>query len=112
MRIPVALTGAAIAVLASSPALAQRNKFEGLRQCERFAAVQFKRHNPAFVRFMIDRSSFSEDRFADQVGTQFVSSIYQGKAIYEGASGPTRVRFVCLHAGYRRGPVLVYTLPE
>ncbi len=95
-----------------APANAQRNKFDGLRQCERHAAVQFKRHNPAFRRFMIDRASAEEDKFADQVGAQFVSTVYHGKATYEAASGPKPVRFICLNAGFRRGPVFVYTTPE
>jgi hypothetical protein len=108
----VLLAGAAIAVLISSSAFAQRNNFDALRECEHYAALQFKRHNPAFRRFIIDRAGVSEDKFADKIGTQFVSTIYHGKATYEAASGPKRERFICLHAGYRRRPVFVYTLPE
>lgn len=102
----------AFVVLASTSALAQRTKFNGLRECERRAAVQFIRHNPAFKRFMIDRASVSEDKFADRIGAQFVSTVYYGKGVYEAASGPKIVRFICLHAGYRKGPVFVYTMPE
>jgi hypothetical protein len=105
-------TALAAVLLLPTAASAQRTKFDGLRQCERFGALQFRKHNPAFRRFMIDRSSVSEDKFVDQVGQQFVSTIYHGKAIYEAAAGPKHVRFICLHAGYRRGPVFVYTLPE
>lgn len=107
-----AFTVLAAALVLPSAASAQRTKFDGLRQCERYGALQFRKQNPAFRRFLIDRSSVSEDRFADQVGQQFVSTIYHGKATYEAAVGPKPVRFVCLHAGYRRGPVFVYTLPE
>lgn len=107
-----AFTVLAAALMLPSAASAQRTKFDGLRQCERYGALQFRKQNPAFRRFLIDRSSVSEDRFADQVGQQFVSTIYHGKATYEAAVGPKPVRFVCLHAGYRRGPVFVYTLPE
>lgn len=105
-------TAIAVALLLPSQALAQRTKFDGLRQCERYGALQFRKQNPAFRRFMIDRASVSEDRFADQVGQQFVSTIYHGRATFEAASGPKNVRFICLHAGYRRGPVFVYVLPE
>jgi hypothetical protein len=52
------------------------------------------------------------DRFADKVGSQFVSTIYYGKALYEAGSGATTVPFICLHAGVGRGPVFVYTLPQ
>jgi hypothetical protein len=103
----------AAAALIPTPASAQRTKFAGLRECERFGAVQFLRQNPTFRRFIIDRSSVEEDKFAAQAGTQFVSTIYHGKALYEaGTAGPKTVRFICLHAGYRRGPVFVYTMPE
>ena len=101
-----------VCVAGGTPAQAQRNKFDGLRQCERHAAVQFRKDNPAFRRFMINRASVSEDKYADQVGTQFVSTIYHGKAMYEAGTGEKNVRFICLHAGYRRGPVFVYTMPE
>lgn len=106
------VTTLAAVLLLPSAAAAQRTKFDGLRQCERFGALQFRKHNPAFRRFMIDRSSVNEDKYVDQVGQQFVSTIYHGKATYEAGNGPKPVRFICLHAGYRRGPVFVYTLPE
>lgn len=106
----------ALAILAASllppPALAKRNNFAGLRQCERQAAAQLRRQNPDFRRFMIDRSSVHEEKFADQVGTQFVSAVYYGKAVLDGAAGPKPVRFICLHGGYKRAPVFVYTMPE
>jgi hypothetical protein len=106
------LTALAATLVLPSAASAQRTKFDGLRQCERFGALQFRKQNPAFRRFMIDRSSVGEDKYVDQVGQQFVSTIYHGKATYEAAAGPKQMRFICLHAGYRRGPVFVYTLPE
>jgi hypothetical protein len=106
------ITVLALALMLPSAASAQRTKFDGLRQCERYGALQFRKHNPAFRRFIIDRSSVSEDKFVDQVGQQFVSTIYHGRAIFEAGLGPKQVRFICLHAGYRRGPVFVYTLPE
>lgn len=105
-------TALAAALLLPSAASAQRTKFDGLRQCERYGSLQFRKQNPAFRRFLIDRSSVGEDKYVDQVGQQFVSTIYHGKATYEAAAGPKPVRFICLHAGYRRGPVFVYTLPE
>ena len=100
------------ALLLPATAQAQRSKFDGLRQCERHGSAQFRRHNTAFRRFLIDRATVTEDRYADQVGTRFVSAIYHGKGLYEAAAGPKSVRFICLHAGYRRGAVFVYTLPE
>lgn len=108
----VLFTTLAVSLILPSAASAQRTKFDGLRQCERFGALQFRKQNPSFRRFLIDRSSVVEDKFVDQVGQQFVSTIYHGKAAYEAGGGPKQVRFICLHAGYRRGPVFVYTLPE
>jgi hypothetical protein len=107
-----ALLLAAVLATAAVPAQAQRSTFGGLSECSRRAAVQFKRHNPTFRRFVIDRASVSDDKFADRVGNQFVSTIYHGKATYEAAFGPKTVRFICLHGGVGRGALLVYTLPE
>jgi hypothetical protein len=100
------------AIFISSPAAAQRNKFDGLRQCERHASSQFRKNNPQFRRFVIDRAGVHEDKHAAHVGTQFVSTVYHGKAMLDNGSGEKAVRFVCLHAGYKRGPLFVYTLPE
>ncbi len=112
MGIKPALIALAIAVLPATPAAAQATTFRGLAECTRRAAVQFKRHNPAFRRFVIDRASVTEDKYADRVGNQFVSTIYSGMATYEAAAGPKKVRFLCLHAGIGRGPVFVYALPD
>ena len=103
---------AALGVLAAlaSPALAQRTSFHGLLECSRFAAVQFKRSNPAFKRFVIDRATVTEDRYAGRVGHQFISTIYHGKATFEAASAPKTVRFICLHGGIGRGAVFIYVL--
>ena len=68
--------------------------------------------NPQFRRFVIDRASVSEDKYAALVGTQFVSTVYHGKALLDNGSGEKTVRFVCLHAGYKRGPLFVYTMAE
>jgi len=54
------------ALVMSSPASAQRNKFDGLRQCERLASAQMRKSNAQFRRFVIDRSSVSEDKCADR----------------------------------------------
>lgn len=104
--------GVCLAALASADALAQRTRYEALLGCERFAVLKFKRHDPAFRRFIIDRASVEVDKFADKVGNQFVSTVYSGKALYEAGNGPKTVRFVCLHAGSGRGPVFVYALGD
>jgi hypothetical protein len=114
-RNPIAsLFGLALsaALIWPAPASAQRTKFDGLRQCEHYAAQQFRKRNPAFRRFIIDRASVGEDRYAGQIGQQFISTVYHGRATFEAAGGPQQVRFICLHAGYRRGAVFVYTMPE
>jgi hypothetical protein len=100
------------ALFFSSPASAQRNKFDGLRQCERHASAQFRKVNPQFRRFVIDRSSVSEDKHAAPIGLQFVSTVYHGKAMLDNGNGEKTVRFICLHAGYKRGPLFVYTMAE
>jgi hypothetical protein len=106
------LLAAALAVTMVAPAAAQRTTFSALSQCSRYAAVQFKRHDPGFRRFVIERASVTEDRFSDRVGNQFVSTIYRGKATYEGPAGPRLVRFICLHGGIGRGAVFVYMLSD
>ena len=109
-----ALLAGALLLALTLPATAApraKTRFDGIRDCERLAAVQFKRHNPAFRRFVIDRANVDDDKYADSVGTTFVSTIYQGKATYEAAKGPLPTRFICLHGGGGRGAVFVYTLP-
>ena len=106
---PVVLAALIPLVLGSSQAIAQRTTSDALIACERYAAVDFKRRNPAFRRFVIDRSGVTVDRFADKVGSQFVSAIYHGHAFYDAGTGPRVVRFLCLYA-MGRGPLFVYTL--
>ena len=101
-----------LAALAIAPAQAQTSKFDGLRGCERYGAVQFKRRDPAFRRFRIERTSVTADRYARMVGNQYVATIYSGKAAYDGGSGTKLVRFVCLHGGIGKGPLFVYTLAD
>lgn len=74
--------------------------------------MQFKRHNPSFRRFVIDRASVVEERYNANVGNQYVASIFHGSAIYDSGGGAKRRSFVCLHAGFGKGAVFVYTLPE
>jgi hypothetical protein len=106
------LAGALILALTLPAAAAPRakTKFDGIRDCERLGAVQFKRHNLAFKRFVIDRASVEDDKYADQVGNTFVSTIYRGKATYEAAKAAGATRFICLHGGVGRDAVFVYTL--
>jgi hypothetical protein len=106
---------AAVVVLcafATVPALAQKSTEDGLKDCEKLAAVKFKQENPAFKKFAIARADVEEDKFADKVGTQFVSTVYHGKAIYQSGGEPAEVRFICLHGGLGKGAVFVYTMPR
>jgi hypothetical protein len=103
---------ALLALLLAPGAHAQTSKFDGLRGCERIAAVQFKRHNPAFRRFRIERTSVTVDRYAAMVGNQYVATVYSGKAAYDDGRGTRLVHFVCLHGGIGRGPLFVYTLAD
>ena len=103
---------AALCVLAAAPALAQKSTEDGLRDCEKLAAKKFKQENAAFKKFAITRADVEEDKFADKVGTQFVSTVYHGKAVYQAAGEPDKVRFICLHGGLGKGAVFVYTLPR
>ena len=106
---------AAIAVLcalAAVPAFAQRSTEDGLKDCEKLAAVKFKQENPAFKKFAITRADINEDVFTDKVGTQPVTTVYHGNAVYQAGGEPADVRFICLHAGLGKGAVFVYTLPR
>ena len=102
----------ALFAIAAAPALAQKSIEDGLRDCEKLAAVKFKQENSAFKKFAFARVDVDEDKFADKVGTQFVSTVYHGKATYQAAGAPTDVRFICLHGGLGKGAVFVYTLPR
>jgi len=102
----------ALLALSTLPADAQRTRFQGIAQCSRYASVQFARRDPAFRRFVIDRVSVQDDKYASMVGNQFVSTVYSGRAIYETVAGTKRVRFICLHSGFSKGPVFIYAIPE
>ncbi len=103
---------AALCALAAVPALAQKSTEDGLKDCEKLAAVKFKQENSAFKKFTITRTDVEEDKFADKVGTQFVSTVYHGKAVYQAGGEPADVRFICLHGGLGKGAVFVYTMPK
>jgi len=110
--VKLALIACAAAALAAAPAVAQKTAYQGITECAHRAAAQFKQRDLAFRRFVIDRSSVKEDRFAGRVGNQYVSTVYYGSGTYEAASGPKTVRFICLHAGMAKGPVFIYALPD
>jgi hypothetical protein len=102
----------ALCALAAWPALAQKSTEDGLRDCEKLPAVKFKAENPAFKQFAITRADVEEDKFADKVGSQFVSTVHHGKATYQAGGAPDDVRFICLRGGLGKGAVFVYTLPR
>ena len=108
------LVGALVLTLAEPAAAATRAKtrFDGIRDCERAGTLQFMRQNPAFKRFVIDRANVIAEKYADQVGNRFVSTVYHGKATFEAALGPRQTRFICLHGGIGRRAVFVYALPD
>ena len=108
----LALIAAALCTLAAEPAPAQKSTEDGLRDCEKLAAVKFKQENPGFKKFVIARADVQEDKFADKVGTQFVSTVYHGNAVYQDGGEPADVRFICLHGGLGKGAVFVTTLPR
>jgi hypothetical protein len=110
LRIALALV--LCGLCAAPAAFAQKSTADGLSDCEKLAAVKFKQENPAFKKFAIDRADVEEDKFADKVGSQFVSTVYHGKATYQAAGEPADVRFICLHGGVNKGAVFVYTLPR
>lgn len=105
----------ALALIQAFPADAApriKTRFDGIRDCERLAAIQFRRHDPAFKRFTVDRAAVTTNKFADMVGPTFISTIYNGKATYDATRGPRPTRFICLHGGVGRNAVFVYTLPD
>jgi hypothetical protein len=103
---------AALCALAAAPALAQKSTEDGLRDCEKLAAIKLKQENSAFKKFEIAHAGVEEDKFADKVGMQFVSTVYHGNATYQAAGEPAEVHFICLHGGLNKGAVFVYTLPK
>jgi hypothetical protein len=108
----VALTLAFCALAAAPAAFAQNSTEDGSRDCERLAAVKLKRDNPAFRRFAIMRADVEEDKFADKVGSQYVSTVYHGRGVYQESGPPQTTRFICLHGGAGKGAVFIYALPQ
>jgi len=103
----------ALCALAASPAMSQKSTEDGLRDCEKLAAVKFKQENSSFKKFAIERGdNLEEDKYTDKVGTQPVTTIYHGKAVYQSSGEPGTVRFICLHAGLGKGAVFVYIMPK
>lgn len=110
-----ALMAGVLALALAAPAAAApraKTRFDGIRDCERLARVQFQRHNPAFKRFTIDRSDVKVDKYADKVGPTFIATIYHGKATYEGSKGAHPTHFICLHGGVGNDAVFVYSMVE
>jgi hypothetical protein len=101
-----------VCVAGPGEAQAQRTNFQGIAECARAANVQFRRQDHEFRRFVIDRASVSEDRYARMVGNQYISTIYSGSATYDTGGNSRKVMFVCLHGGSVRGALFVYTLPR
>ena len=99
MGVKLALVAALCALAAAPSAFAQKSTEDGLRDCEKLAAVKFKDENPAFKKFEIVRADVEEDKFADKVGTQFVSTVYHGK---RSLSGRRRAGRCPLHLPARR----------
>ena len=114
MGLRLALAAIVALTIAAPAGAAPRTKtrFDGIRDCERLAAIQLRRHNAAFRQFTIQRGQVSVDKFADRVGASFVSTVYHGTATYDSGKGPQSTRFICLHGGMGSGALFVYTLPE
>ncbi len=109
------LVAAGLLAAALSPAEAARRgktRFDGIRDCERTATLQFMRQSSQFRHFSIDRSHVAADRYAAQVGNRFISTVYHGRAVYDGGAGARATRFVCLHGGLHRRAVFFYLLPD
>jgi hypothetical protein len=105
----------ALALAFVDPAVAAprvKTRFDGIRDCERLGAAQFRRHDPAFKRFIIDRAKVAVDKYADKVGTTYIATIYHGMATYEAGKSKRITRFICLHGGVEHDAVFVYTLAE
>ena len=112
MGVRIALALIVCGICSTSAALAQQSTAAGLSDCEKLAAVKFRQENSAFKKFAIDRADAEEDKFSEKVGTQFVSTVYHGKATYQAAGEAASVRFICLHGGVDKGAVFVYVLPR
>jgi hypothetical protein len=114
-RWPALVAAAFVSIVSASDAAAARRgktRFDGIRDCERAAHLQLMRQNPLFRQFNVDRSRVSADRYAAQVGGRFVSTVYHGRATYDGGTGARAARFVCLHGGLHRRAVFFHLLPE
>ena len=107
LKLAIAVTALA---LCAAPAMAQKSTEDGLRDCEKLAAVNFKQENRAFKKFVIERADINEDVYTGKVGSQPVTTVYHGKAVYQAGGEPANVRFICLQAGLGKGAVFVYMM--
>ena len=110
MRFPAAIALLLAFAISADAAPRAKTRFDGIRDCERLAAIQFRRQDSAFRRFTIDRSKMSVDKYADKVGGTFVATVYHGQATYDAGKGVERTRFICLHGGAGSNALFVYTL--
>jgi hypothetical protein len=90
--------------------MAQKSTADGLNDCEKLAAIKFKQENRAFKKFAIEPTDVNVDVFTGKVGTQPVTTVYHGNAVYQAGGEPANVRFICLHAGLGKGAVFVYMM--
>jgi hypothetical protein len=113
MRFPtplnILLTGAAL--LAASPSLAQYEG-PGFSTCMQYGEKQLMRDGTIrSVVFVNDKDTVIE-RYTENVGSQFVSSILTGKATIERNSGKAqKLRYLCLLADDKT-PVFFHTTEE
>ncbi|MBX9845323.1 MAG: hypothetical protein K2Z80_26275 [Xanthobacteraceae bacterium] len=112
LRLALAVVLVLTAAAPAGAAPRAKTRFDGIRDCERLAVIQFKRHNAAFRQFTIQRGKVSVDKYADKVGGSFVSTVYHGTATYDAGRGAQPTRFICLHGGMGNDALFVYTLPE
>ena len=73
MGVRAALLGAAIAALIAVPAFAQKARYDGARGCERYGAVQLKRHNPASAE--IYWLGIDPDRHRHGIGRALIEAV-------------------------------------
>lgn len=78
--------------------------------CLRQATTLGKQNDPEFVRVSFDRPIDAE-RYDAPVGSQRVSTVYKGSAVYQTLPGSERLQFICLHSGQPGGAVFFDYLP-
>jgi hypothetical protein len=102
----------AFAVIAAAASARAGYDGPGVETCRSFGAAAFARDERGFRTLaLVNDDDLIIERYTDQVGSQFVSSVLTGRATVTAEAGARAIRFLCLLADDKRA-VFFYPLPR